>query len=127
MAGRNADGGWQPPESGGAPRPSQAVILLVVAILLLSTLDGIFTLILIETGAVREWNPFLARLIEHDVQVFANVKSALTSAGVFVLAVFVDRSLFQRIPVRRVLELIFVGYCLLVLYHLSLLVQVFVV
>ncbi len=111
-------------DRASAPR-GRGLIFLVVAILLLSTLDAIFTLILVDTGHAREWNPFLAGLIERDVQLFANVKSALTSAGVFVLAVFVDRSLFQRIPVRRVLEFILVTYCLVIVYHLSLLVRAF--
>jgi len=109
-----------------ATRRGPRLFFLVVAILLLSALDAIFTLILIDTGHVREWNPFLAVLLEQDVQLFANVKTALTSAGVFVLAAFVDRSLFHRIRVRRILEFILVGYCLLVVYHLSLLMRVFV-
>jgi len=112
----------------GAPsRRGPGLFLLVVSILVLSALDAIFTLILIDTGQVREWNPFLAVLLERDVQLFANVKSALTSAGVFVLAAFVDRSLFHRIRVRRILEFILVGYSLLIVYHLSLLLRVFAI
>ncbi len=119
----------RPPTTGTHRTPFRRgprLFFLVVGILLLSALDAIFTLILIDTGHVREWNPFLAVLLERDVQLFANVKTALTSAGVFVLAAFVDRSLFHRIRVGRILEFILVGYCLLVLYHLSLLVRVFV-
>jgi hypothetical protein len=105
---------------GSGVRRDGALLLLVLAILLLSTLDGIFTLILLDTGLVREWNPFLAPLIDQDVQLFANVKTALTKAGVFVLVVFVDRKLFRRIPVKRVLDGILLVYCLLILYHLTL-------
>jgi len=101
-------------------RRDGALLLLVLAILLLSTLDGIFTLVLMDTGLVREWNPLLAFLIEQDVQLFANVKSALTKAGVFVLVVFVDRTIFRSIPVRSILHAIFVVYCLVITYHLIL-------
>ncbi len=113
-----------PEERGRRKHRDEALFLLVVAILLFSTLDGIFTLLLIETGQVYEWNPVLAPLISHDVQLFANVKSALTKAGIFVLVVFVDRSLFRHIPVRSILELIFVIYCFLILYHLTLMIRV---
>lgn len=106
-------------------RRDEALLLLVLAILLLSTLDAIFTLVLIDTGRVTEWNPLLATLIERDVQLFANVKSAMTKAGVFVLVVFVDRTVFRTIPVRKILNAIFVVYCLVILYHLSLLGLIF--
>lgn len=114
--------------TGREPRPGgrhldEALFLLALSILLLSTLDAIFTLVLMETGRVHEWNPFLAPLIDADLQLFANVKSALTGGGVFLLVVFVDRSLLGRIPVRKVLEAIFVAYCLVITYHLSLMVR----
>lgn len=99
---------------------NESLLLLVMAILLFSTLDAIFTLALIETGYVREWNPFMAALIERDVQLFATVKSVLTHGGVFVLVAFVHRSLLGRIPVKRILELVFIGYLLIILYHLVL-------
>lgn len=101
----------------------ESLLLLVMTILLFSTLDGIFTLLLIETGEIREWNLFLAPLIDADIQIFANLKSALTAGGLFVLVVFVDRSLFHRIPVRLVIELIFVAYALVMIYHFSLMLR----
>ncbi|TVP54087.1 MAG: hypothetical protein EA351_13860 [Gemmatimonadales bacterium] len=109
--------------TGPQEQRDEALLLLVVAILLFSTLDGVFTLLLIETGEVHEWNPMLAPLIDRDVQLFANVKSALTTGGIFILVMFVDRSLFRRIPVRSVIELIFVAYSLLMVYHLSLMLR----
>jgi hypothetical protein len=115
--GRRTESGRHWPRGG---QLDEALFLLVLSILLLSTLDAIFTLVLLETGQVHEWNPFLAPLIETDVQRFANVKSALTTGGVFLLVVFVDRSLLGRVPVRKVLEAIFVAYCLVIAYHLSL-------
>lgn len=105
-------------------RGDDALFLLALSILLFSTMDAIFTLLLLETGMVREWNPFLARLIDTDIQLFANVKSLVTHGGVFLLVLLVDRRLFTRIPVRRILEGIFVAYCLVILYHLSLMLRV---
>ena len=102
----------------------EALFLLVLTILLFSTLDGIFTLLLLETGQVHEWNPIMAPLIDGDVQQFANVKTALTTGGLFVLAIFADRSLFRRIRVRRIIELIFVAYALLMVYHFSLMLWI---
>ncbi len=106
------------------PRFDEALFLLALSILLFSALDAIFTLVLLDTGLVREWNPFLAPLIETDLQLFANVKSALTHFGVFLLVLLVDREVFQVLPVRRILEALFVAYGLLILYHLSLVARV---
>jgi len=105
-------------------RGDDALFLLALSILLFSTMDAIFTLLLVQTGMVHEWNPLLARLIEADPQLFANVKSLVTHAGVFLLVLLVDRRLFRRIAVRRILEGIFLAYCFIILYHLSLMVRV---
>lgn len=101
----------------------ESLLLLVLSILLFSTLDGIFTLLLIETGEIREWNAFLATLIDTDLQLFATLKSALTAGGLFVLVVYVDRHLFRRIPVRSIIELIFVAYTLIMIYHFGLMIH----
>ena len=58
------------------------LLLTALAILLLSTLDAIFTLLLIEAGVVTEGNPFMAILIEADIHLFAQTKTALTAGGV---------------------------------------------
>lgn len=106
--------------TAGAPVRNEALLMLVMAILLFSTLDAIFTLALMETGYVREWNPLMAALIARDVQLFATVKSVITHGGVFLLVAFVHRSLFNRIPVKRILEVVFGAYLLIILYHLVL-------
>jgi len=105
-------------------RGDDALFLLALSILLFSTMDAIFTLLLVETGMVREWNPLLAPLVDADPQLFANVKSLVTHVGVFLLVLLVDRRLFKRIAVRRILEGIFLAYCFVILYHLSLMVRV---
>lgn len=99
---------------------NESLLLLALAILLFSTLDAIFTVMLIETGYVREWNPLLARLMQRDVMLFAAAKGMMTHSGVFILVAFVHRRLFGRIPVRRILELVFGAYVLIMIYHLVL-------
>lgn len=99
---------------------NESLLLLALAILLFSTLDAIFTVMLIETGYVREWNPLLARLMQQDVMLFAGAKGMMTHSGVFILVAFVHRRLFGRIPVRRILELVFGAYLLIMIYHLVL-------
>lgn len=98
---------------------------MVVGIVVMSALDAVFTLTLMSTGQVHEWNPVMALLIERDVQLFAAVKTLVTTGGVVALAMFVDHSVFRAFRVRRVLEFFFAAYSLLMIYHLSLLARVF--
>jgi hypothetical protein len=73
---------------------------------------------------VTEWNPIMAALIDRDVHLFAQAKTDLTGAGVFVLASLVDRPLFpriqQRVRVRDVLNWLLLAYIILVGYHFAL-------
>jgi hypothetical protein len=99
---------------------NETVFLLALSILLFSTLDGIFTVLLIETGHVYEWNPVMAVLLDRDLRLFAAVKSIMTNGGVFLLVAFLHRRILGRIPVRRILELVFGAYLLIIVYHLLL-------
>jgi hypothetical protein len=113
------------PDRTPKDRPEGRVVLLVVGILVLSTLDAISTIALLGTGQITEWNPFMAALIERDVQLFAGVKTALTGGGVFVLASLADRHVFNRqLAVDRILKWVFLTYVLLLTYHLALIARV---
>lgn len=103
-----------------APFRNETVFLLALSILLFSTLDGIFTVLLIETGHVYEWNPVMAVLLDRDLRLFAAVKSIMTNGGVFLLVAFLHRRILGRIPVRHILELVFGAYLLIMIYHLTL-------
>lgn len=105
-------------------RLNARLLLLILAILLFSTLDAIFTLLLLDTGSVEEWNTIMAGLIERDVRLFAGVKTTLTGAGVVLLAALVDRSVFRLVRVERIIEGVFVIYLALLIYHLSLVLRV---
>ncbi len=108
------------------------LLLTALAILLLSTLDAIFTLLLIDAGTVTEANPVMALLLEADVRLFAGTKTALTAGGVMVLVALVDRPLMpgvarrlsgreDRFRVRHLLDWILLGYIMLTGYHFVLL------
>jgi len=98
------------------------ILWMVVGILILSCLDATFTLILMQAGIVEEWNPLMRALIEHDVQLFANVKMAVTAmALVFLVTCYHSRVLQRRIPVAWFLVGTLVGYTGLVGYEVILL------
>jgi hypothetical protein len=108
------------------------LLLTSLAIVLLSTLDAIFTILLLDAGTVTEANPFMASLLDADVNLFARAKTMLTAGGVLVLVALVDRPLFPwlfrrahrlrgRLRVRHLLDWILLGYIMLTGYHFALL------
>jgi hypothetical protein len=97
------------------------LLFVSIAILLLSAVDATLTLALLESGIVREANPLMRMLLEHDVQVFVNVKTAITASAVLVLVPAHHHRLLQRIEVRSILYGLLAVYCALILYELALL------
>lgn len=95
--------------------------LLVVAtmILLLSVLDGLLTVKLVNAGA-QEINPLLAVLVDHSAAWFALTKWLLTAIGVIGLVAAAHARVFGRIKAKTVLYGVMVGYTILVLYGYSL-------
>ena len=98
---------------------------MVLGITAMSALDAIFTLTLISTGLVHEWNPVMDALIQNDVQMFAWLKTGLTSGGALVLASVAKQKLFGSTTGRRLLELVTLIYTALMLYHSTLLIKIF--
>lgn len=105
----------------GVDHYDRPILFLAMGVLLMSVLDATFTLRLIEAGVVEEWNPMMRALIERDVQLFANLKVALTAAAVLVLVACYHGRLLGRVPVSWVLKGTFAGYAALMGYHLLLL------
>lgn len=124
---RYAFGGRRRTARGGGPgagvdhyRPR--VVVLILAISILNVLDAVFTLRLVEAGVAEEWNPFMRALIERDVQLFANLKVAITSAAVVILVVCSQMTVLgHRLRVERLLFGMLAAYVLLIGYHLILL------
>jgi hypothetical protein len=90
---------------------------LVLGILALSIADMVLTLLYVQAGG-EEANPIMAWALAHGTHVFATVKMVVTIVGIVVLLVHIR---FQR--VRWAVWGIFFAYCLLMLYHTILRMQ----
>ena len=85
--------------------------VLVLGILVLSIADLTLTLLYVQAGG-EEANPLMAWALSHGRHVFAAVKMGITAIGVIVLLLHIK---FTR--VRRCVQLVFLAYCVLMLYH----------
>ena len=68
-------------------RYNQKFFVAITAILILSILDAVLTLVVIQRGA-RELNPVMAYFLEHGTLTFIVAKYVLTSIGVLILLIF---------------------------------------
>jgi len=68
-------------------RYNQKFFLAITVILILSVLDAVLTLIVIQRGA-KELNPVMAYFLEHGTSTFIVAKYILTSVGVLILLIF---------------------------------------
>jgi hypothetical protein len=87
---------------------------------LLSFVDALFTLTLLNRGAT-EANPVMAPLVLGDGRSFAYWKLGLTIAGVVVLVVLARARLFRVVPAGLLLYLALACYVVLVIYEWRLL------
>jgi len=74
-------------------RYSSNLFAAIVAILMLSVLDALLTLYLIENGS-KELNPVMCYFIEHGPFIFMGAKYFLTCTGVIILLLF--RNVLQK-------------------------------
>lgn len=93
---------------------------LVLAIFLLSVLDAMMTLRLLDMGVVEEANPLMRPLLTDDVQMFATVKVLVTAVGLILLAAYANLPLFRRYRLERVTAWLLIAYALLVTHELVL-------
>lgn len=92
------------------------LFFLAVGIMVMSCVDAIFTLALIDRGAV-EVNPVMAAMIGRGAQAFALTKMLLTSFGILAL-VFLAKAMFiSRIRTGVILTTFFNIYAVLVCYQ----------
>lgn len=85
--------------------------VLILGIVVLSIADLVLTLLYVQAGG-EEANPVMAWALSHGPDVFALIKLGVTVVGVLVLLLHI------RYPrVRRCVQGIFLLYCLLMLYH----------
>lgn len=100
-------------------RPS--LLVAALGIVLLSGLDAALTLTLLSVGVAEEANPVMRAILDHDAQIFVNLKTTITAASVVVLVVCSKWSFLRRVRVDRLLFGVLALYAILVVYELHLL------
>jgi hypothetical protein len=95
-------------------------LAVAILILLLSCVDGVLTLTLLDHGAY-EVNPFMAPIVRGSALVFTLIKVGLTAGGVVLLTLAARMRAFGRIPVGFLLYAVLTGYGILIVYELRLL------
>ncbi len=99
------------------------VLYLALGILLMSCADALFTLNLLSLGA-REANVLMERLISQDIDKFLSVKIGLTGGSVILLVIGVRRHFMGRFQVLHLMQVICLGYAVLLIYELYLFSQI---
>ena len=97
------------------------MFFFIVATYVLSGIDAVLTLTLLDFGVAKEANPFMNLLIAEDVRLFAGVKALVTGIGLVCLAVYSNQCLFTRLRVDRIIYALFAVYSLLVIYEIRML------
>ncbi len=95
-------------------------LAVAIAILLLSVVDALLTLALIQRGAF-EANPLMAEFLKRDPDHFVAVKIGLTAGGVLLLTLVAKVRAFGRLPVSLILYSVLAAYAGLVGYEVWLL------
>lgn len=98
-----------------------SLLFFIVATYVLSGIDAILTITLLEFGVVEEANPFMHLLLAENVRLFAGVKALITGVGLVCLAAYSNQCLFTRLRVDRLIYALFAIYTLLVIYEIRLL------
>lgn len=97
-----------------------SVLYLAIAIVLLSCTDALLTLNLLAVGG-EELNVIMDHLIGRDASLFLAVKIGLTVVSVVLLGVAARRRFFGVLRVGLILEVVCLGYAVLIGYELVLL------
>lgn len=100
------------------------ILYLALGVLLLSCVDALFTLNLINIGA-SEGNPLMASMLANGVDLFVASKIWLTSLSVVILVVAARRRLFGSFNVEHLLQFFCAGYAVLICYEIYLFAFVF--
>ncbi|MBT8438725.1 MAG: hypothetical protein KJO91_03280 [Gammaproteobacteria bacterium] len=91
-----------------------------IAVLVMSCLDALFTLMLLDRGAY-EANYFMARLMEISIEFFIAVKLAVTAFGIIFLLMHAHFQIWRIASGKRLLQAAVTMYGLLIGYELILL------
>lgn len=96
------------------------VLYIVLAIVLMSCADALFTLNLLAVGG-EELNAFMRVLLGRDVAWFLWAKIGMTCLSIVVLVVVSRRLFLRRVPVMWLIRLFFLGYVALIGWEIYLL------
>ena len=97
--------------------PSRGVTWLLVAVIISSVLDALFTLVFLRGGG-DEANPVMALVLSHGHTPFVGLKMALTGLGAWFLAAH------QNFPLAfKALRVLAFGYLGLLLIHATILLS----
>jgi len=99
------------------------LLYVALAIVLLSCTDALFTLNLLNIGAI-EVNLFMNDMIKIGIEQFLWVKISTTIASVLTLVFVAQRRFMGWFRVIRLLHLICVGYVILIIYEIYLFSQI---
>ena len=105
-------------------RYSPKTLAIILIILMLSTMDAIFTLVLINEGAT-ELNPLMAYYLGHGPLVFFWAKYTLTCAST--LLIFFNQHLYifrNRVPMKVLYLFMIIPYALVVQWELYLIYSI---
>ncbi|MCI0437306.1 MAG: DUF5658 family protein [Gemmatimonadetes bacterium] len=105
------------PAEAGVDLYEPTLFALALGLFLLSAADAFFTLRILATGLAHEANPFMRSLIHQDVQLFVNLKLAITAAGILFMVPCADVRVFRLVRVRRLLQVLVTMYAVLVTYE----------
>jgi hypothetical protein len=98
-----------------------SLLFFIVATYVLSGIDAILTLTLLELGVAEEANPFMHLLLAEDIRLFAGVKALVTGLGLVLLTAYSNQCVFTRLRVDRLIHALFAVYLLLVIHEIRLL------
>ncbi len=99
------------------------LLYTALAIVLLSCTDALFTLNLLNIGAV-EANAVMNTALEVGVEQFLGIKISMTIISVLALVFSARRQFMGRFQVIRILQVICVGYVALIAYEIFLVGQI---
>jgi hypothetical protein len=97
------------------------LLFFIIATYVLSGIDAILTLTLLEIGVAEEANPFMHLLLAENVRLFAGVKALITGIGLVWLTAYSNQRLFTRLRVDRLIYALFAIYTLLIVHEIRLL------
>ena len=102
-------------------RYNKKILFWIGFILMLSILDAVFTLILVEKGA-KEINPFMAYYLNHGPMTFFCIKYLLTCASVIIILFIKDCYIFKtNIKAKSIFFLLPIPFILVIPWQLRLL------